>query len=56
MEVKNIRVKLGSLSDIMFDRFIDHSKEKRPADQKLYLAENNIVVLPAENIFTLKTL
>jgi hypothetical protein len=52
MEIKEVTVTLASLSDIMFDRFIDHSKEKRPADQKLYLGENNIAVLPAENIFT----
>lgn len=52
MEIKKIEVTLESLSDIMFDRFIDHSKEKRPAEQKFYLAENNKIVLPAENIFT----
>ena len=50
MELTIIDVRLDSLADIMFDRFIDHSKEKRPAEQKLYLFKGNKVVLPAENI------
>ena len=36
----------------MFDRFIDHSAEKRPAEQKLYLLDGNQVILPAENILS----
>lgn len=50
MDVKRIKVALSGLSDIMFDRFVDHSKEKRPPEQKLYLSSGNNVVLPAENI------
>ena len=52
MELQKYHVKLEGLSDIMFDRFIDHSKEQRPPEQKLYLIEKNQVVLPAENIYS----
>lgn len=49
-----IDVGLKGLVDIMFDKFIDHSKEIRPAEQKLYLkrgeAGENLVVLPSENV------
>ena len=50
MKITKINVRLDSLADIMFDRFVDHSKENRPAEQKLYLFEGNKLVLPAENI------
>jgi hypothetical protein len=50
MKIFNIDVGLEGIADIMFDKFIDHSKEPRPADQKLYLVEGNKVVLPAMNI------
>jgi len=50
METQKISVKLSGLSDIMFDPFIDHSKEERPPEQKLYLYGENKLVLPAENI------
>ena len=50
MDVQKIQVGLEGLADICFDKFFDHSKEIRPANQKLYLAEGNIVVLPASNI------
>ena len=52
MQVTKINVKLSGLSDIMFDRFIDHSKEIRPPEQKLYLIEKNRVIMPAENIYS----
>lgn len=47
-----IEVTLSGLSDIMMDRFIDHSAEKRPVEQKLYLDEANRICLPAENIWS----
>lgn len=50
MKTTDIKIKLSGLSDIMFDRFIDYSTEKRPAEQKLYLTDGNIVSLPSENI------
>ena len=50
MEAQKISVELEGVSDIMFDRFIDYSAEKRPPEQKLYLAENNVIVLPVENL------
>ena len=52
LRIEKIDVKIGGIAPIMFDRFVDHSKEARPADQKLYLAEKNIVVLPTENLLT----
>lgn len=48
---KKLNVELEGLADIMFDRFIDHSSEKRPIEQKLYLNEKNELVMPAENIY-----
>lgn len=50
MELTKIKVQLNSLADIMFDRFIDYSFEKRPPEQKLYLGEGNVLVLPQDNI------
>ncbi len=50
MEITKIKLTLQGLADIMFDRFIDHSKDKRPPEQKLYLVEDNKVVLPQANI------
>ena len=50
MEEKKIRVRLDGVADIMFNRFIDHSKEPRPPEQKFYLMEGNKVVLPGANI------
>jgi hypothetical protein len=50
MTVTEIAVTLVGLSDILFDKFIDHSKEDRPPEQKLYLSPDNLVVLPGENI------
>jgi len=50
LKIDKIQVRLESLSDIMFDRFIDHSKDKRPAEQKFYLGAQNKVVFPATNI------
>lgn len=42
-----IDVTLLGLSGIMFDRFIDHSKEVRPAEQKLYLdPDGKTIVIP----------
>jgi len=50
LEIKKYHVKLSGVSAIMFDRFIDHSGEKRPPEQKLYLHDGNHVVLPQGNI------
>ena len=52
MEITKIEVSLEGLSDIMFDRFFDHSKEDRPPEKKMYLNENDEVVLPSENIYS----
>lgn len=45
-----INVELEGISNIMFDRFFDHSKEDKPPEQKLYLEGQNNVVLPLENM------
>ncbi len=50
MNISKISVTVSGIFDIMFDRFMDHSKEVRPPEQKLYLTEKNMVVLPAENL------
>lgn len=50
MELTKISVKLSGLSDLLFDRFIDYSGEKRPPEQKLYLADGNLLVIPSANI------
>lgn len=55
MKVFKIDVTLEGLSDIMFDRFIDHSKDKRPPEQKFYLVEGNQLVIPAENLWSFYT-
>jgi len=50
LEIQEIGVRLVGLADIIFDRFIDHSKVRRPPEQKLYLAANNLLVLPQDNL------
>lgn len=50
MELKQITLRLDAAADIMFDRFIDHSGEARPAEQKLYLDQESRLVLPQDNI------
>jgi len=50
MDLFKVDIKLSGLSDILFDRFIDHSKDIRPPEQKLYLTDGNKVVLPCTNI------
>lgn len=50
MKMEKFKVKLEGISDIMFDKFFDHSKEVRPPEQKMYLAAGNKVVFPSENI------
>jgi hypothetical protein len=52
MKITKIKVGLEGLSDIMFDRFFDHSGEDRPPERKLYLNEKSEVVLPAECIYS----
>ena len=48
METSKISVTLSGLSGIMFDRFIDHSKENRPVEQKLYLdVDGKTLVIPS---------
>ena len=51
MEFQKIKVKVDGIADIMFDRFIDHSKMDIPPEQKLYLSGDNQVVFPSENIY-----
>jgi hypothetical protein len=50
LKIVTVSVRLESLSDIMFNRFIDQSAEQRPPQQKMYLDTGNVVCLPAENI------
>ena len=48
---QTINVRLEGLSPIMFDRFYGQEKDSRPPEQKFYLAQNNEVCLPAENVY-----
>ena len=48
---KKTQIELEGLADLMFDKFIDHSSEKRPVEQKLYLNQNSELVIPAENLY-----
>ena len=50
MKIQKIEIGLEGAADILFDKFYDHSEEPRPADQKFYLAQGNILVLPAANV------
>ncbi|UCC41431.1 MAG: hypothetical protein JSV96_08435 [Candidatus Aminicenantes bacterium] len=50
MNKTKIEIKLSGLSDILFNRFIDHSKGKRPPEQLFYITEGNKLVLPNLNI------
>jgi hypothetical protein len=47
--ISKIKVGLVGLSEIMFDRFFDYSKEQRPPEQKLYY-DGKAIVLPQANI------
>lgn len=50
MDVTKIDITINGLSDILFDRFIDHSKENRPPEQKFYIVDGKSLVMPAINI------
>ena len=52
LELVKINATIEGLSDIMFDKFIDHSKEVRPPEQKLYLFGDNQLIFPADNIIS----
>lgn len=52
MRVIKIGVTLEGLSDIMFDRFYDHSGEDRPPEKKIYCDTGGNVVLPVTNIYS----
>lgn len=50
MNYTEVQVVLKGISDIMFDRFYDHSKEDRPPERKFHLNEKKELMLPAEYI------
>lgn len=50
MLMSTISITLDGLSDLLFDRFWDHDKMDRPIDQKLYLNEDNNIVMPGSNL------
>jgi hypothetical protein len=50
--LRKINVTLEGLSDIMFDRFYDHSGEDRPPEKKMYYDSAGNIVLPATNIYS----
>ena len=48
----DIEVTLQGISGILFDRFLGHTDGKEPPEQKLYLINENQLVLPAENVLS----
>jgi len=52
MRFETAKVKITGMVSLLIDRFIDMSADERPPEQKLYLAENNQLVFPSENIFS----
>lgn len=50
MKILEIGVTLKGISDLMFDRFYDHSKEDRPPEKKLHLNAKSELMLPSEYI------
>lgn len=55
LDYLSIQLTIKGVADIMFDRFIDHSKEQRSPDQKLYKLEGGEVVIPGEYVFSFVT-
>lgn len=55
IKIEEFEITLNGISDILFNKFIDHSKEVRPPEQLLYLAEGNVVVLPRETLYAFLT-
>lgn len=52
METTVINVTLEGLADLMFDRFVSHSKDVKPPEQKIYIVKGNVLVMPSENIWS----
>jgi len=52
MKLQKISVKIEGAAPIMFDKFIDRSKEDRPPEQKMYLTEENFMVIPGINLLS----
>jgi len=50
MKTSKINVTLQGIAPILFNRFVDYSKEVRPPEQKLYIDSQNTIVLPSLNI------
>ena len=51
IETSTFKVSLDGIAEIQFDRFEKQEADTRPPDQKLYLAEGDVIVLPSENIW-----
>jgi hypothetical protein len=45
-------ITLAGLADMMFDPFFGQEKDTRPPEQKWYLNSDNVVCLPAENLWS----
>ena len=50
LETTKIKVMLEGVAPFLFNKFIDHSKEVRPVEQKFYIDTDGSLVLPSENI------
>ena len=53
MEAKLINVRLEGLRPLMFDRYAGDNTTKLPTEEKLYLDQDQCLILPAINLFSL---
>jgi hypothetical protein len=55
IEMTEIDIEIEGLSDILFDKFFDHSKNERPPEKKFYTdpdGDGKTVCLPSENLWS----
>lgn len=53
METKKIHVQLTGLRPLMFDRYAGDNNTQLPVDEKMYLTPDNVLTIPAVNIYSL---
>jgi hypothetical protein len=53
MKIKKINVQLTGLRPLMFDRYAGDNNTTLPVHEKMYLSEDNALILPAVNIYSL---
>jgi hypothetical protein len=53
MELKKIHVQLTGLRPLMFDRYAGDNNTVLPVEEKMYLTKDNVLTMPAVNIYSL---